>query len=313
MKEILLSEYHNKSVVSEGYPLMLTIEATNSCNLKCIMCPREFQTHGRGFIAIDLFKKIIDESAGATKFLWLHYMGEPLMNPRIFDMIEYASSAGIKVGLSTNGTMLTEGNIKRLLESKLYLAIISIDAATRETFGNVRGEKKYFERIESGTNQLLKMLTEQSHAMFISIQFIKQVDNAAEYDSFLEKWREFTELNPRINLKTKGLTDWGSQFDYTDLGLLKKNFTAQSCTEPYRTLIINWNGKVSACCFDYNNKYSLGDANTQSIREIWNGEPMQLLRKSFLESQSVGICGSCSGINSDQLFEDEFSFYTRPD
>lgn len=313
MKEVLLNEYHSKSVVSKGYPLMLTIESTNNCNLKCVMCPREHQTHGRGFISFDLFRKIIAESAGFTKFLWLHYMGEPLMNPRIFDMIEYASAAGIKVGLSTNGTMLTEQNTLRLIQSKLYLTIISIDASTKQTFGKVRGEEKYFERIETGTKNFINLLTKQLHPMFVSIQFIKQVGNEAEHELFIDKWRGFCILNPRINLKTKGLTDWGSQFDYTELGLKRKDFTAQSCTEPYRTLIINWNGKVSACCFDYNNKYCLGDANSQSIHEIWNGEPMKILRKSFADSQPIGICGSCSGINSDQLFDDEFSFYTKPD
>lgn len=313
MKDLLLYEYRNKREFSEGYPLMLTIESTNNCNLKCVMCPREFQTAGRGFIDYELFRKAIDESAGLTKFIWLHYMGEPLMNPRIFDMIDYASNAGMKVGLSTNGTMFTAGNIDRLLQSKLYLAIISIDANTKEVFGKVRGEEKYFDRIESSTRELLTRLTETAHPMFVSIQFIKQTANEAEHDLFVEKWSRFGIQNPRINLKTKGLTDWGSQFDYTELGLSKSQFRAQSCTEPYRTLIINWNGSVSACCFDYNNKYNLGNVNSQTVQEIWNGAPMQALRKSFVDKQAVGICGSCSGINSDLLFEDEFAFYTRPD
>lgn len=277
------------------------------------MCPREFQTHSRGFISFDLFKKIIDESAGYTKEIWLHYMGEPLMNPRIFDMIEYASNAQIKVGLSTNGTMLTDKNILKLVESKLYLCIISIDANTKEIFGKVRGNERYFDRIESGTRKLLTQLTESNHPMFVSIQFINQVQNKSEHDLFVEKWKPFTERNERINLKTKGLTDWGGQFDYSELGLVHKDRSPKSCTEPYRTLIINWNGKVSACCFDYNNKYCLGDVNTQTIREIWNAEPMKLLRKSFSDSKPVGICGSCSGINSDKIFDSDLFPYTLPE
>ena len=308
--ELLLCEYLSRSEMSNGYPMLITIEATNNCNLGCIMCPRELQTHGRGFMSMELFKKIVDESAGLTKFMWLHYMGEPLMNKDIFEMIDYASERGILVGISSNGTMLTEKNIERLVNSKLHLLIVSIDAVTPETFEAVRKGGVYFDRIETGCENLLQSLRDKKSEMYVSIQFVNQEANKHEANLFREKWGLYE--SERVNITVKHLTDWGSQQDYTELGLPKRIGFAESCTEPHRTLIIHWSGKVSACCFDYDNKHNLGDVNTQTIHEIWNGQPLRDMRKGFKSKSPVGICATCSGINSGELFKDEFKFYKNP-
>src|SRR6186713_1384654 len=90
------------------YPLRLWIEPTNSCNLKCPLCPQsedDWQT--RGYLDYDLFCKIADEVAGKVYDINLTHRGESLFNKRIYDMIAYAKQRGIKVRLHTNATPLT--------------------------------------------------------------------------------------------------------------------------------------------------------------------------------------------------------------
>jgi len=43
------------------FPTHIDFESTNNCNLRCVMCPREFMKEDKGFMDIDLFKKVIDE------------------------------------------------------------------------------------------------------------------------------------------------------------------------------------------------------------------------------------------------------------
>lgn len=287
--------------------MLVSIEATNNCNLGCVMCPRELQSHGRGCVSRELFEKVVDECAGLTQYMWLHHMGEPLLNSNIFEMIDYASERGILVGMSSNGTMLTDPNINRLIDSRLHLLIVSIDAVTADTYEVVRKGGRYFDRIERGCKSLLEKLVNKESKMYVSVQLVSQEGNRHECELFLAKWGLYE--RERVNVAIKPLIDWGSQLDYTQLGLPRSESLPRSCTEPYRTLIIHWNGRVSSCCFDYGNKYNLGDVNTQTIREIWNGVPLIAMRRGLAKKVPVGICVSCSGMNSRASFENEFQSF----
>jgi hypothetical protein len=59
-------------------------------------------------MAMSVYEKIIAEGRGHVEFIWLHLFGEPLLNPNIYAMIDIAEESGIRVGLSTNVTPLTE-------------------------------------------------------------------------------------------------------------------------------------------------------------------------------------------------------------
>ena len=301
-------EYEKKSIISESYPVLLTVEPTNYCNLKCRMCPRELQSHRRGMMDMNVFRKIVDESHGLSTHMWLHYMGEPLLNPNIFQMIKYATDRAIKVGISTNGTLLNDEFVGRLANAGLALIIISLDASTPETYDLIRGEREYFAAIETGTEQLIKKLSQDNSNTHVCIQFVCQTGNAHERAPFLERWKQHK--RPGVSIVVKGLVDWGGQLDYTDLGMTRSvSKHPSSCTEPYRTLVIHWNSNVSPCCYDYDHKHNLGNVNDQTIREIWNGIPMQNIRRGFLENNPVGICKRCDGMNSIDLFRDEFNSY----
>lgn len=62
--------------------------------------------------------------------------GEPLMRPDIFDISHRAKQMGFYVGLSTNGTLITEENIDRIAAVGYDYVGISIDGLeqTHDTF-----------------------------------------------------------------------------------------------------------------------------------------------------------------------------------
>ena len=74
----------------------------------------------------------------------------------------------------------------------------------------------------------------------------------------------------------------------------KKKSKNNCCHWPWTSLSILWDGKVVPCCFDYDNLYNLGNAETQSFDEIWNGEKMQKLRKEFINNKVTNkLCANC--------------------
>ena len=71
------------------------------------------------------------------------------------------------------------------------------------------------------------------------------------------------------------------------------------CTKPFYQLIIRPDGKVSLCCNDAYGKYTMGDASTERLEDIWQGDKYHDLRQKFLQGgrQAVqGICRYCDTI-----------------
>ncbi len=80
------------------------VETTNVCNLSCHFCPKT--TRQNKLMSPESFEVIIKKIKPHTKFIYLHLMGEPLLNPKLHDFLNIAANNGIKVNITTNGTLL---------------------------------------------------------------------------------------------------------------------------------------------------------------------------------------------------------------
>ncbi len=117
----------------------LQIEVTTRCVTRCVMCPRVALAGEWPELELswDAFQRIARAFA-RTQHVHLQGWGEPLLHPRLFDMIAVAKGAGCRVGLTTNGMLLTPENGERLLNLDLDLIAISIAGAIRGTHEGIR-------------------------------------------------------------------------------------------------------------------------------------------------------------------------------
>jgi MoaA/NifB/PqqE/SkfB family radical SAM enzyme len=115
------------------------IEVTSRCTLRCRMCPKTALADC--WSGLDLpwvaFQRLAS-FFGQTKHVHLQGWGEPFLHPRLFDMIAEAKSAGCRVGLTTNGVLLTLEAGRRLLHLHLDLLAVSIAGATQGTHAGIR-------------------------------------------------------------------------------------------------------------------------------------------------------------------------------
>src|SRR3954462_6469828 len=128
-------------------PKFLQVEPVGQCNLRCQMCAIQFRTEGPpfgppAFRAFDVFTKLIDQFPGLEE-LQLQGLGEPMMHPRFFDMIEHAVGRGIKVSTNTNATLMSPRRAERCVTSGLGEIHISIDGATPETYERIRVRARF--------------------------------------------------------------------------------------------------------------------------------------------------------------------------
>ena len=80
------------------------IEITNVCNLNCSFCQKiDRQLE---FMNVETFKTIIKNIKEYTDYIYLHVKGEPLLHKDIYNFIDIAGKEGLKVNITSNGTIL---------------------------------------------------------------------------------------------------------------------------------------------------------------------------------------------------------------
>jgi MoaA/NifB/PqqE/SkfB family radical SAM enzyme len=96
-------------------------------------------------MSFDLFTRTLDQITGLEE-LHLQGLGEPMMHPRFFDMIAYATRKGIRVGTNSNMTLLNPQRAERCVTSGLHELNISLDGATPATYERIR-VRAHFDRV----------------------------------------------------------------------------------------------------------------------------------------------------------------------
>jgi len=81
-------------------------------------------------------------------------MGEPMMHPRFFDMVAYATKLGIRVTTNSNLTLLNDRQSERCVASGLDSLHVSIDGASAETYERIR-VRAHFDRVVRNLERLL--------------------------------------------------------------------------------------------------------------------------------------------------------------
>ena len=120
-------------------PRVVFIEVTNACNLFCQTCPRTFVSYEKHqTLSWENFVRIVEQFPDMQRAV-LHGIGEPLMNQHLARMIEYLKARNVTVLFNTNATLLTERWGRKLIASGLDELRCSLDAATPQTYAQIRG------------------------------------------------------------------------------------------------------------------------------------------------------------------------------
>jgi len=288
-----------------GAPLILMTEASSRCDMTCPMCPVILNATRRptGDMEFNTFKKVIDEIGDTLLSLALWNYGEPLLNPDLFSMVDYAHKKKILTIVSTNGLSLNVGKSHKLLDSNLDYLIVSFDGATKETYEKFRG-KGNFEKVLVNLTSLVKIKKQQQRTLpFIDLQYIVMKENEHEIDDIkvlagalgvdklsLKKFTYIGDEEAKPFLST--------QEEYL-FGKYKGYEHPSGCSRVLDSSVILWDGSVIPCCVDLDFKYSFGSINkNEKFMDIWNSDGYTAFRERALRNaKSIDICNRCPGKN----------------
>jgi len=295
-------EQYPKRHYVDQLPIHLDIETTTYCNLKCPMCPRTVQVdHNqfeREYMPFEFFKNLIDQAAGGgICSVKLNYLGEPLVHKDVVEHIRYAKEKGmIDVIINTNAVLLTESMSKAILEAGIDGIFFSFDSPYKEAYENVRIGANY-ERVINNIKDFVGLRDEMGfHHVQSRVSMVKMKDNLRACEDFVAMWEPYVDMVGFITYyeHLEAEDESNSAFQYWGRDKPIENFC---CPQPFQRMFVMVDGTVTACCVDSSRGklYPLGNAKTQSLKEIWNSEAYRRLRQVHAEGNycDIDMCSRC--------------------
>ena len=101
---------------------------TRTCNLRCVHCYSDSNAlQYPGELDWDQMQKVVEDLAAYQVPSLLLSGGEPMIHPHFFDLVDLASSKGLKLTISTNGTLITPEKAALLKAANVAYVGISLD------------------------------------------------------------------------------------------------------------------------------------------------------------------------------------------
>jgi radical SAM protein with 4Fe4S-binding SPASM domain len=178
------------------------IEPTNRCNFQCVFCaPREQRTNKD--LDFDQYvyalKKLKDTSINGVYMntIQLGGHGEPLLYPRIFEMIIEAKKYFDTVEMTTNGYLLTEKAIRTLLETNIDTINISLTGITAEVYSKFQGSgvsedvcKQRLGQLIENVKTLCELRNKLHKKTYIRLRYIKTDDSKFQINEYCNFWEK---------------------------------------------------------------------------------------------------------------------------
>lgn len=281
---------------------------TNLCNHRCITCgyPKMRKgknaagEHQRGIMAWDIFAQLTEQFPREGRRVYFQKTGEPLMHPRILDMLAHFRSrqAQHELALHTNIARMTDAHMGGLLELLDFLSL-SIFGFDRASYRRAHG-KDDFDRVVARLDALHSLYLRSRRVPKVYFDVVRCAANA-----HLSNEAIFHFLAARYPAFNIGIhfpynfqdTVPGIEFDIS-AHLAETDFP--SCVHPYVMCNILWDGKVGYCVGDPYEEAILGDIRQKPLQTIWNDTPFLVFRaamhgKRWKELLDSGIrCFRCN-------------------
>ena len=287
-----VNEHLEKRYKLTTYPLNIGIEVTNHCNLNCVMCNHDIMKRAKGFMPMDIYKKVIDETAKeqpGTR-IWLDFYGEALLAGwKLYYMIDYAKKAGLtNVCINTNGTLMKPEYAEMLIDSGVDYISLDCDGFSKKVYESVRvnGDRdKFYSNVE----YLLDYKRKKKSNTIVDIKVIELEQNKNEIQQIVDYWRERGAWTA-----VRRCSEWvdSQHRDSNDINMKENRIM---CGHAMGTAAISWDGIVAGCAWDYDLEMACGDINKESLKDIWKrrNEIFLSIHKGHKWDELPDMCKHC--------------------
>jgi radical SAM protein with 4Fe4S-binding SPASM domain len=297
-------------------PLVLSYNVTRECNMKCSHC----YINATDKKLVDELstaeaKMVIDQIHQVSSPLLILSGGEPLLRKDIFELIEYGSKKGLKIGLGSNGYLIDDEVAAKLKAAGIATVSISIDSSIPAQHDDFRGVKGAWEKAVNAckvlrkNNILVQVNTTLTHDNYDQIDDIMSLSESIGVENFhlfflvpTGRGVKLEDISPqkyedmitktfakvhkhKLNVKPS----CAPQFMRIAQGMgLDMRQWVRGCLAGMHYCRIYPNGDVTPCPYL---PIKLGNIKDEGFKDIWfNSEVFKNLRNP---SSLKGKCGAC--------------------
>jgi radical SAM protein with 4Fe4S-binding SPASM domain len=279
----------------------VNIEISNICNLQCSFCPEVIRT--KALMEPSLFRKIISEVSHVTKVVSLHLMGDPLVHPKLKEIVAICDEFSVKIFLVTNGILLGDKETEILLHPAFRQVNFSLHSFADNFPGG--NPTRYLNRIFDYTEKAFDLFP----LLFINYRLWNLRDpraGTAKNQDLLNKIAERfdvtlptewdTGIQKNLVVKKRLSLHFDTEFVWpgSSLPIIGDVGTCYGLSSHFGILV---DGTVVPCCLDKEGAIPLGNIKDSALDAILKGPRAQKIRAGFRENRLVeDLCRRCQYI-----------------
>ncbi len=279
--------------------MQLQLEVAAFCDAACVFCPYPTMERARGFMKMDLFQKIMDESVALPLVDHITFtgLGETLLDKHLIERIRYARlrMPHIMIDIFSNGSQLTNAKVDALIDAGLSTLYVSLNATNQEKRQQIMYPHKpdYFDydKVCAVLDYAIgRYQVKPEMKVLVKAIVSKDLFEDGDQERFDSRWNGPWNRDGNSFMHLEG--NWA--------GAVWPARTKQvtPCSRALGQIMVLWDGRVSLCCFDSEGKEILGDLNTQTIKEVFNGPKATGIRTAHWEGRrsEIPMCAECTAI-----------------
>lgn len=257
------------------------IEITNICNMNCSFCKKE--NRPLKFMDVDNFNNIINRIKDYTECIYLHVKGEPLLHPKLKELLSIADDNNLIVNITTNGTLL-ESNLDTIVKSKCIRQInISLHSNLNDD--------NYLNSVFKSVDTLLKDTKIYVNYRLWNIQeetdIVKKINDYYDVNIY-----ESNIIRNNLFIETEHPFIWPTLDNkyYNEKG---------KCYGLINQLAILVNGDIVPCCLDSEAIIKLGNIYDNTLEEVLNSDKAINIIEGFRCNKKIEeLCKHCNFLDS---------------
>ncbi len=276
------------------------IEITNICNLSCSFCSQDHRI--KETISLEKMEMILQKINDYTDYIYLHVKGEPLLHPKLKEILDLCSKYHKQVNITTNGTL-----VKDRCQVLQHPAIRQINLSLHSENQKKNYLDEIFETVDILKNKIIIYRFWTMDDNRLNPKSTEIVNNIIRYYQLSPEFVEKLKLENHIKIRENLYIDKKNEFIWPNIENDYFHDTGY-CYALKDQLAILVDGTVVPCCLDSDGIISLGNIYEETLAEIIHSNRYQKIREGFCNRKIVeDLCKHCSF--KDNLLTNTHSMY----
>jgi len=287
-------------------PKSVKIELTARCDFQCFFCASAMRLRKKADMSRDFYIRIVKEMRElGVEELGVFYLGESFICDWLPEAIRYAKrECGYPyVFLTTNGRLATPERVRECMQGGLdslkfsfnfsgpqqFHDVTRVKAAEYHTvLGNLKEARRVRDEVLAGTGHRCGVYA--SSILYDGAQRDLMKEAVLDILPYVDE-HYWLPLYGQAGLTAGARGTQPTAGNQGRIGALRKPLPCWSLfTEGH----ITYDGRLSACCFDHDGRFNMGNLKEMSFMEAWHSSKFQALRQANLKEYVRGtVCEKC--------------------